>query len=197
MRQLCLPRVCLSCPCHDPTLTCSYSDWIALNEPRIVLLRRSMADLDLSHYTEAVGDLLHMQLDIIDPVEHAKKVSNRRVGAAGHAADDVLPLVHSSLPTSDRLPPIHFRGVSAQATGSLTHPSGAPHSTVRGVVQLTADDPPQVRWTVVIRYTGADRWKIEGVQVGGRGSKRGFFGVWTDAEKEEHSPNGPTWYWKG
>ena len=155
-----------------------------------------MADLDLAHYTEAVGDLLHMQLEIVDPVEHAKKLSSRRVGAAGHSAEDLLPLVGSSLPTGDRLPPIHFKGVSAQASGNLTHPSGSPHSSVRGVVQLTADDPPQVRWTVVIRYTGADRWKIEGVQVGGRGSKRGFFGVWTDAEKEEHSPNGPTWYWK-
>lgn len=44
-------------------------------------------------------------------------------------------------------------------------------------MQLTADDPPEVRWTLVIRYAGEDRWRLEGVQIGGRGSKRGFFGV--------------------
>lgn len=56
-------------------------------------------------------------------------------------------------------------------------PEAAPLSSVRGMVQLTADDPPEVRWTLVIRYAGEDRWRLEGVQVGGRGSKRGFFGV--------------------
>lgn len=52
-------------------------------------------------------------------------------------------------------------------------------------MQLTADDPPEVRWTLVIRYAGEDRWRLEGVQVGGRGSKRGFFGVSFSLSKYE------------
>ena len=126
--------------------------------------------------------------------------------------DDYKPppmaAVETTLPTSSLLPPIHFHGSSAQQNGLVTYPSNSPASFVRGVVQLTADNPPQVRWTLVIRYGGEDRWRLECVQVGGRGSKRGFFGVswricllltlqiWTDALKEEHSPNGPVWYWK-
>jgi hypothetical protein len=55
------------------------------------------------------------------------------------------------------------------------------------VVRLTADDPPQVRWTLVIRYGGEDRWRLEGVQVGGRGAKRGFFGVSAVSELGESS----------
>lgn len=81
------------------------------------------------------------------------------------------------LPTTydSRLPPIHFVGTSLHSDS--VPPDAAPLSSVRGVVQLTADDPPEVRWTLVIRYAGEDRWRLEGVQVGGRGSKRGFFGV--------------------
>lgn len=47
----------------------------------------------------------------------------------------------------------------------------------RGVVQLTADNPPEVRWTIVIHYGGEDRWRLECVQMGGRGSRKGLFGV--------------------
>lgn len=133
------------------------------------MLRRSLADLDLSHYHEAVGDLLQMELIIDRPTSESE-------GGKRQTWED-LPKVISHLPTNPLLPPIHFHGSSAQATGELTHPSGSPHSFVRGTVQLTADNPPEVRWTIVIRYGGEDRWKVEGVQVGGRGSKRGFFGV--------------------
>lgn len=90
---------------------------------------------------------------------------------------DLLPPVTSGIPTGDLLPPIHFSGSSAPT--SAAWPSPAASSFVRGTVQLTADWPPQVRWTMVIRYGGEDRWKVEGVQMGGRGSKRGFFGVST------------------
>ncbi|OWZ39488.1 hypothetical protein C356_04100 [Cryptococcus neoformans c45] len=159
-----------------------YTDWISLNEPRLILMRGRVAQLDLTHYHEAVGDLMRLDLTLDYPSPISPYTT--------------LPPLTTHLPTThnSRLPPIHFVGTSLQSK-SVT-PEAAPLSSVRGVVQLTADDPPEVRWTLVIRYAGEDRWRLEGVQVGGRGSKRGFFGAWTDANKEEHSPNGPVWYWQ-
>ena len=151
----------------------SYADWISLNEPRLVQLRRSMNQLDLSRYSEAIGDLMRLDLVIDKDASSATKAYAQR---QHHAADD-LHAVSTHLPTSDLLPPIHFHGSSVQHNGATTYPSQSPASFVRGVVRLTADDPPQVRWTLVIRYGGEDRWRLEGVQVGGRGAKRGFFGV--------------------
>ncbi|WVF65320.1 hypothetical protein IAT40_000046 [Kwoniella sp. CBS 6097] len=167
-----------------------YADWVSLNEPRLVLLRRQGA-LDLSTYHEAVGDLMKLDLQIVaDP-----STAGRTLCPTHNVLSDPLPAVTTHLPTSDLLPPIHFAGSSVQHQGP-NFPTGTPMSAIRGVVRLTADNPPQVRWTLVIRYGGEDRWRLECVQVGGRGSKRGFFGIWTDALKEDHSPNGPVWYWK-
>ncbi|ORX39215.1 hypothetical protein BD324DRAFT_641367 [Kockovaella imperatae] len=158
----------------------SYTDWITLNEPGLIQLRRSLNTLDLTRYHEAVGDLMRLEL-VID--------------REGYKPEP-MPRIETNLPTSSLLPPIYFHGSSVQQSSAITFASNSSASFVRGVVQLTADDPPQVRWTLVIRYGGEDRWRLECVQVGGRGSKRGFFGIWTDALKEEHSPNGPVWYWK-
>ena len=171
-----------------------YADWIALNEPRLIQLRRQMNNLDLSRYHEALGDLMHFDLVIDDPpatvggsasssrahtptpVEHDHFFS-RSSRLSPPRSDDGEEALSTSLPTSDLLPPIYFHGRSAQQSGSLTYPAAAPMTSIRGVVRLTADDPPQVRWTVMIRYGGEDRWKLECVQLGGRGSKRGYVGV--------------------
>jgi hypothetical protein len=144
-------------------LTSSYSDWIALNEPRLIILRRTTEPLDLSRYAEAIGDIMLLKLEIDTP-------TNRPA--------EGLPEIKSDIPTSNLLPAIKFHGSSEQHNGmNALAGNGGPSSFVRGVVQLTADDPPQVRWTLVIRYGGEDRWRLECVQVGGRGSRRGFFGV--------------------
>lgn len=141
----------------------SYSDWIALNEPRLIILRRTTDPLDLSRYAEAIGDIMRLNLTIDQPNDQVQ---------------DNLPEIKSDIPTSKLLPPIKFHGSSEQHTGiHALQGNGSPSSFVRGVVQLTADNPPQVRWTLVIRYGGEDRWRLECVQVGGRGSRRGFFGV--------------------
>ena len=171
-----------------------YADWIALNEPRLIQLRRQMNNLDLSRYHEALGDLMHFDLVIDEPpatvggsasssrahtptpVEHDHFFS-RSSRLSPPRSDDGEEALSTSLPTSDLLPPIYFHGRSAQQSGSLTYPAAAPMTSIRGVVRLTADDPPQVRWTVMIRYGGEDRWKLECVQLGGRGSKRGYVGV--------------------
>jgi len=141
---------------------------MSLNEPRVVQLRRSMNQLDLSRYTEAIGDLMRLDLVIDQDAAAATKAYSR---------SEHLERVTTHLATSDLLPAIHFHGSLVQQNGAITYPSQSPASFVRGVVQLTADEPPQVRWTLVIRYGGEDRWRLEGVQVGGRGAKRGFFGV--------------------
>ena len=141
-----------------------------MNEPRLVPIRRSMNQLDLSSYNEAIGDLMRLDLEIDkEDAPSSSKAYQRK-------SPDV-EVIDTHLPSSDLLPPIHFHGSSVQNHGRNTYPAQSPASYVRGVVRLTADDPPQVRWTLVIRYGGEDRWKLECVQAGGRGSKRGFFGV--------------------
>ncbi|ODN76879.1 hypothetical protein L202_05466 [Cryptococcus amylolentus CBS 6039] len=158
-----------------------YTDWISLNEPQLILQRGRVAQLDLTRYHEAVGDLMRLRLVLDDPTDPNSPTHH-------------LPHIVSNLPVSNALPPIRFVGASL-SSNDVEHPS-PPLGFVRGTVQLTTDNPPQVRWTLVIRYGGADRWTLEAVQMGGRGSKRGFFGIWTDAAKEAHTPNGPLWYWK-
>ena len=122
--------------------------------------------------------------------------------------DPDLPPLSTSLPTSSRLPPIYF-----ESTGGIFpvwdfSPPFKPHkhmprpiatTQVRGVVRLTADDPPQIRWTFIFRHHNADQWQMECVQPCGRASKRGLFGIW---HKLQHCdprlppPHGPVWFWK-
>ena len=167
-----------------------------------------MNTVDLSRYAEAIGDLMRLELEI-DRVATIRESPHLFPPLEKHekSVTQNLPPITTTLPTSKLLPPLRFHGSSL--TSHLV-PGTMPDRFIRGVVQLTADDPPQVRWTMVIRYGGEDRWRLECVQPGGRGSNRGLFGVsrsiqlgccahqqcWTDAAKEEHSPNGPVWYWK-
>lgn len=52
------------------------------------------------------------------------------------------------------------------------------NSRTRGVVQMTEEG--EVRWTSYSLYFGRERWKSEGVQIGGVNSQRGVFGTWFD-----------------
>lgn len=101
--------------------------------------------------------------------------------------DDVL----SPLPSSDLLPTLHFHGVNHYAAHQRIT------SEIRGSVSLTTDNPPQVRWTWVVGMAGEDRWRLTGIQIGGRGSKRGIVGIWSAVQREQLSPNGPFWYFPG
>jgi len=154
---------------------------VYLNEPA---LRRRVAarELDLSRYLEAVGDLMEMTLE----ASHDPDAASAAYANMTDMTDGTRPVFASldtPLPTSDMLPPVYFYGRSQQQNNLVQTPA----SFVRGVVRLTADDPPEVRWTMVIRYSGDDRWKVEGVQVGGRQSRRGFFGVSTHKRTKERS----------
>lgn len=41
-----------------------------------------------------------------------------------------------------------------------------------------------------------ERWRSEGIQVGGPQSARGVLGFWFDKDFDEHGPAGPTAFWK-
>jgi hypothetical protein len=41
-----------------------------------------------------------------------------------------------------------------------------------------------------------ERWRSEGIQVGGIRSKRGVTGTWFDKDYDDHGPVGPTAFWK-
>lgn len=44
--------------------------------------------------------------------------------------------------------------------------------------------------------SGEERWRSEGIQVGGLNSKRGVVGTWFDKDFDDHGPAGPTVFWK-
>ena len=54
----------------------------------------------------------------------------------------------------------------------------------------------EVRWTTISIFHGEERWRSEGVQVGGVRSARGVVGNWFDKDFDPHGPAGPTAFWK-
>ncbi|WWC63785.1 uncharacterized protein I303_106390 [Kwoniella dejecticola CBS 10117] len=173
-----------------------YSDWAMMNREQLGIPVGRPHSIDLSTYHEALGDLMQLELKICTDPHADGKRSTRCDNHEFEQDRHPLPSVETDLPRSDLLPPLYFHGSSTPYPGGDHHAPTLPQNAIRGMVSLTADDPPQVRWTMMIRYRGQDRWRLECVQVGGRGSKRGFFGIWSDASRAEHSPNGPAWYWK-
>lgn len=129
-------------------------------------MESSLPRLDLTTYGEAVGDLINLYALVDRGPEDADVACSAVEGEAV-----VLPRIETSQETSDLYPPLYFHS-EQRLTGHM-----AQRGFIRGVARVTLDDPPEVRWTIIIRYGGEDRWRMEGVQVGGRGSKRGFFGV--------------------
>lgn len=53
-----------------------------------------------------------------------------------------------------------------------------------------------MRWSSSSFYSGQERWKTDGIQVGGVRSARGVLGFWFDSEFDRHGPVGPTATWK-
>lgn len=51
-------------------------------------------------------------------------------------------------------------------------------------------------WVLLTCDSGEERWRSEGVQVGGLRSMRGVVGTWFDKDYEPHGPAGPTAFWK-
>ncbi|KAK4954279.1 hypothetical protein LTR10_007709 [Elasticomyces elasticus] len=91
----------------------------------------------------------------------------------------------------ERLPVVHFRGNSRSL-----HASWDPNanSKIRGTVRQTPEG--EVRWTTFSIFHGEERWRSEGIQVGGLRSARGVLGNWFDKDFDIHGPAGPTAFWK-
>lgn len=90
------------------------------------------------------------------------------------------------------LPVVHFKGITRSLDDSF---DGNGNSQMRGTVRLTREG--EVRWTTFSIFNGQERWRSEGIQVGGVRSARGVVGNWFDRDYDAHGPAGPTAFWKG
>ncbi|KIX07303.1 uncharacterized protein Z518_01956 [Rhinocladiella mackenziei CBS 650.93] len=89
------------------------------------------------------------------------------------------------------LPVVHFEGDS-RSLYMAWDPNA--NSKIRGTVRQTASGA--IRWTSFSIFHGEERWRSEGVQIGGLRSARGILGNWFDKDYDEHGPAGPTAFWK-
>ena len=89
------------------------------------------------------------------------------------------------------LPVVHFKGVS---TSALPPVDPNAHSKIRGTVRLTRQG--DVRWTTLSVFHGEERWRSEGIQLGGVQAGRGVIGFWFDKDFDPYGPAGPTAFWK-
>lgn len=51
-------------------------------------------------------------------------------------------------------------------------------------------------WILLTCDSGEERWRSDGIQVGGLRSQRGVVGTWFDKDFDPHGPAGPTAFWK-
>ncbi|KAL8715918.1 MAG: hypothetical protein Q9220_000585 [cf. Caloplaca sp. 1 TL-2023] len=89
------------------------------------------------------------------------------------------------------LPIVHFKGTSISALPPVD-PNA--NSKIRGTVRLTPEG--EVRWTTFSVFHGEERWRSEGIQLGGVQAARGILGYWFDKDFDEYGPAGPTAFWK-
>ncbi|KAK0718149.1 hypothetical protein B0T26DRAFT_777698 [Lasiosphaeria miniovina] len=88
-------------------------------------------------------------------------------------------------------PVVHFEGFSRSLDGSWDENA---NSDLRGTARMTPEG--EVRWTTYSIFSGIERWKSEGIQLGGIQSARGVVGNWFDKDLDPHGPCGPTAFWK-
>ncbi|KAG9786579.1 hypothetical protein ABEF93_004385 [Exophiala dermatitidis] len=89
------------------------------------------------------------------------------------------------------LPVVHFEGTS-RSTFMAWDPNA--NSRIKGTVRQTPSGA--IRWTSFSLFHGEERWRSEGVQIGGLRSARGILGNWFDKDYDLHGPAGPTAFWK-
>ncbi|KAF1953242.1 hypothetical protein CC80DRAFT_451327 [Byssothecium circinans] len=89
------------------------------------------------------------------------------------------------------MPIVHFKG-SSRAVDARWDPNA--NSKIKGDVRMTKEG--EVRWTTVSVFYGEERWRSEGIQIGGIGARRGVLGTWFDKDFDSHGPAGPTAFWK-
>ncbi|KAK0643642.1 hypothetical protein B0T16DRAFT_186983 [Cercophora newfieldiana] len=93
-------------------------------------------------------------------------------------------------------PIVHFKGFSRSLDGSWDDNANSDLRGwyLRGTAQYTPEG--EVRWTTYSIFSGEERWKSEGIQIGGARSARGVVGTWFDKDYDPHGPCGPTAFWK-
>ncbi|KAK5657733.1 hypothetical protein OQA88_2806 [Cercophora sp. LCS_1] len=99
--------------------------------------------------------------------------------------------------SGDGYPITHFRGFSRSLDGSWDENANSDLRVmwgVKGTAQMTPEG--EVRWTTYSIFSGQERWKSEGIQLGGVRSARGVVGNWFDRDFDPHGPCGPTAFWK-
>ncbi|KAK5129546.1 hypothetical protein LTR08_003167 [Meristemomyces frigidus] len=160
-------------------------------------------DLYAFNFSERIpDDQLREPLDIeegIIDLEEALQVT--RIEPPGSGDEDVSEYGEDGEESGDgmdwsgfvgeRLPVVHFRGNSRSL-----HASWDPNanSRIRGTVRQTPEG--EIRWTTFSIFHGEERWRSEGIQVGGLRSARGVLGNWFDKDYDMHGPAGPTAFWK-
>ena len=99
-----------------------------------------------------------------------------------------------SCPVENRLPVVHFRGRSRSLHASWDPNANSairgkrlieplePQVLVLTVFLGTVQQTPagDIRWTTFSIFHGEERWRSEGIQVGGLRSARGVLGNWFD-----------------
>ncbi|KAH6607589.1 hypothetical protein Trco_003902 [Trichoderma cornu-damae] len=88
-------------------------------------------------------------------------------------------------------PVVHYEGTCSPLDRSFD--IGLPYE-IQGFVGMTRYG--DVHWTSVSLIQGQERWKNEGIQIGGLRSARGVLGNWFDVDHHPHGPCGPLAYWK-
>ncbi|RDW89016.1 hypothetical protein BP6252_01048 [Coleophoma cylindrospora] len=90
-------------------------------------------------------------------------------------------------------PVVYFKGLS-RSRGISWDPNANSNIRGKGCVRMTREG--EVRWTTFSIYGGEERWRSEGIQIGGIKSGRGVVGNWFDKDYDARGPAGPTAFWK-
>ncbi|KAL8804962.1 MAG: hypothetical protein Q9182_002272 [Xanthomendoza sp. 2 TL-2023] len=106
------------------------------------------------------------------------KLQVTKIEKPGEFDGQALPIVHFKGSSHSALPPVDFNA----------------NSKIRGTVRPTPGG--EVRWTTFSVFHGEERWRSEGIQLGGVQAARGVLGYWFDKDFDEYGPAGPTAFWK-
>ncbi|KAL2156987.1 hypothetical protein VTH06DRAFT_8830 [Thermothelomyces fergusii] len=139
---------------------------------------------DFFHFNFPIGDCLPR--DVPRPplnVGQATRLILMRIRVA--KVEPAGPGDHPDYPVT------HFRGFSRALDGAWDENAQA---DIRGTVRVTPEG--EVRWTSFSVFHGEERWKSEGIQIGGIRSARGVVGTWFDKDFNPQGPCGPTAFWK-
>ncbi|PWN47420.1 hypothetical protein IE53DRAFT_390452 [Violaceomyces palustris] len=145
----------------------------------------------LLNQPEAVGDLLLLRLELL-PLSEQKPTSEQDAEEEMLEAEEIL--------RDPRYPTLRFRGHTYSKGDS--EPRGRTHGKVRPVFSTSESAPGGLKeivglhWTITHNYEGLDRWRLQGVQPGKPGTSCPIYGIWTDCESHQGSPNGPWIYWR-